>query len=166
MPFGLTVFNQSKLLADHNIDRSSARSSISNSTVIFSKTQNKGRGKSVDLRFVFIITIITLLLEMVLMFHKHHFFNILVYLSIFAIFFLNYFDHYYIKYVLFTLLISSLFDIVWLIINAKVIYLYINLLVILVSIHRNSSFNSSKWIFKNHCSLYFFFNFYQSKNLI
>lgn len=120
MPFGLTGPRQSKALASSKFDPERG-SSMSGSTVIFSKNpRNKGRGKSTDLKFVFVFAIIGILLEMVIMFHKHHYLNILAYLAIFAIYFLNFFDHYYMKFTLALIGISVIFDVAWVIINGDV----------------------------------------------
>ena len=55
------------------------------------------------------------------MFHKHHFYNLLVYCIIMAVFFLNYFDNTYIKFLLVNVLISIILDVVWLIANTNVL---------------------------------------------
>jgi len=54
------------------------------------------------------------------MFHKHHFINILCIFGVLSIFFLNYFDKNYIKFLLILLVITVIFDIVWLGVNARV----------------------------------------------
>jgi len=54
------------------------------------------------------------------MFHKNHFFNALVYISIFAIVILGYFDKYYMRFVLFNLVLSIGFDFLWIILQASV----------------------------------------------
>lgn len=51
------------------------------------------------------------------MFHKHHFFSLLAYLSVFAIFFLGYFDLHYMRFVKLVLLVSVLLDLVWIVVN-------------------------------------------------
>jgi hypothetical protein len=51
------------------------------------------------------------------MFHKHHFFSLLAYLSVFAIFFLGYFDLHYMRFVKLVLLVSVLLDFVWIVVN-------------------------------------------------
>ena len=55
------------------------------------------------------------------MFHKDHFYNALVYLSIFAIVLLGYFDKYYIKFVMVNLIVSIVFDLLWVICQASVL---------------------------------------------
>ena len=52
------------------------------------------------------------------MFHKHHFFSLLALLAVFAIFFLNYFDAVYIRFVMLILVISVIFDLVWVFLDA------------------------------------------------
>lgn len=65
----------------------------------------------------FIIACILTFIEIILMFHKHHFYSLLAYLSFFAIFLLGYFDLYYMRFVKVNLLISVVLDFVWLIVN-------------------------------------------------
>lgn len=59
--------------------------------------------------------------ELILMFHKNHFYNALVYVAIFAIVLLGYFDKYYMKFVLANLLVSIVLDFVWVILQASVL---------------------------------------------
>jgi len=59
-------------------------------------------------------------LELILMFHKDHFYNALVYLSIFAIVLMGYFDKYYIKFVMANLVLSIVLDLIWVICQASV----------------------------------------------
>lgn len=66
-------------------------------------------------------------IELILMFHKDHFYNALVYISIFAIVLLGYFDKYYIKFVMANLLISIIFDLLWVICQASVKYILYSL---------------------------------------
>jgi len=58
--------------------------------------------------------------ELIIMFHKDHFYNALVYISIFAIIVMGYFDKYYMKFVLINLLLSVVFDFLWIILQASV----------------------------------------------
>ena len=60
-------------------------------------------------------------LEMIMMFHKQHFYTLLTLCSVLCIFFLNYFDSTYIRLVIFNLILSSMFDMVWEISKAKVL---------------------------------------------
>lgn len=57
--------------------------------------------------------------ELILMFHKHHFLNLLVLFGIFSIYFLNYFDKNYIKFLLILIVFSIITDIIWLGVNAR-----------------------------------------------
>lgn len=54
------------------------------------------------------------------MFHKDHFYNALVYISILAIIAMGYFDKYYMKFVLINLVVSVVFDFLWIILQASV----------------------------------------------
>jgi hypothetical protein len=74
----------------------------------------------VDLKFVMMFTLIGLLVECLVMFHKHHFFSLLALLAVLAIFFLNYFDQSYMRFVLVNLIVSIVLDVVWLIFHAGV----------------------------------------------
>lgn len=78
------------------------------------------REESTSLKITFAIVVVAACLELVLMFHKHHFYNSLVYISIFAIVLLGYFDKYYMRFVLLNLLISILFDFIWIFATASV----------------------------------------------
>ena len=81
---------------------------------------------SLSLKIALIATVILIIIELILMFHKHHFYNILVYCLVLAVFFLNYFDSTYVKFLLVNILLSILLDLVWLIVMTTVI-LSINL---------------------------------------
>lgn len=52
------------------------------------------------------------------MFNKHHFFNLLVFTLIFLIFAQNFFDKTYMKVVLISTAVSILLDFVWLIVHS------------------------------------------------
>ena len=65
------------------------------------------------------IAIFVFLWELVLMFHKHHFLNLLAIFGVLSIFFLNYFDKNYMKFLLVLLGASIVFDVVWLGVNAR-----------------------------------------------
>ena len=99
---------------------SATNRSISNSTVIFSKEPNQSGSSGTDLKVAFLLTILLFCVELVLMFHKHHFFSLLAFLSVFAIFFLNYFDQTYMRFVLINLGVSIILDIVWMAVLANV----------------------------------------------
>ena len=59
-------------------------------------------------------------LEMAMMFHKYHFYSLMCLCSVLCIFFLNYFDSLYIKTITMNLLISCLMDVIWEIARARV----------------------------------------------
>ncbi len=73
-----------------------------------------------DLKICFIVALFMLAWELVLMFHKHHFLNLLCLFLILSIFFLNYFDKNYMKFLLIMLAFSLGLDIIWLGVNAQV----------------------------------------------
>lgn len=79
------------------------------------------RENSLTLKLTFGLTVILFVLELILMFHKNHFYNAMVYIAIFAIVLLGYFDKYYIKFILANLLGSIIFDFLWVICQATVI---------------------------------------------
>jgi hypothetical protein len=91
------------------------------SSGIFADVPSK-RESSGSLKWTFIITIILFVLELIICFHKHHFYNTLVYVSIFSIVLLGYFDKYYMKFVLLNLIISIGFDFIWIIAQASVYF--------------------------------------------
>lgn len=93
---------------------------VGNDSGIFSFDPNAREESSTDLKIALILSVIILLWEIVLIFHKHHFFNLLIMLFVLAIYFLNYFDRNYIKFILIGLGSSVLLDILWLIVMAKV----------------------------------------------
>lgn len=78
------------------------------------------RENSTSLKLTFLLTVIMFVLELILMFHKDHFYNALVYISIFAIVLLGYFDKYYIKFIMINLIVSIIFDFLWVICQASV----------------------------------------------
>ncbi len=65
----------------------------------------------------FILTSLLAFLEIIVMFQKHHFYSLLAYLSIYAIFFLGYFDLHYMRFVKINLVVSALLDIVWIFVS-------------------------------------------------
>jgi hypothetical protein len=79
------------------------------------------RENSVTLKLTFLLVVIMFVIELILMFHKDHFYNALVYVSIFAIVLLGYFDKYYIKWVLGNLVISVVFDLLWVFLQSSVL---------------------------------------------
>lgn len=72
------------------------------------------------LKIVLWIAMISLGLEIIMMFHKNHFYTLLTLCSVLSIFFLNYFDSTFIKIVIANLLLSSVLDMIWEITNARV----------------------------------------------
>ena len=96
---------------------------MSNNTSIFVTREAQDSGSGADLKIAFVFTLILLFVELILMFHKHHFYSLLAYLSIYGIFFLNYFDKIYVKFILINLGISNVLDIAWMVVMANVIYL-------------------------------------------
>lgn len=60
------------------------------------------------------------MIELFLMFHKHHFFNLMVYFLVFAMFFLGYFDRTYMRVTLGAILLSSVLDLIWIIVEGGV----------------------------------------------
>lgn len=78
------------------------------------------RENSSSLKITFVITVALFILELIIMFHKNHFYNALVYISIFAIVLLGYFDKYYMKFILVNLAVSIVFDFLWVILQATV----------------------------------------------
>lgn len=92
-----------------------------------------------------------MLIELSLMFHKHHFYTLLCVFTVYSAFFLNYFDRAYVKFILGNFLFSFVLDFVWLIVLAKVIIIFI--LGLLGSKSINLSFNFTYRIFKI-CSIY------------
>ena len=80
---------------------------------IFAYNSNEREDSSADLKIAFIITVIVLVWELVLLFHRHHFFNILVLFGVLAIYFHNYFDKGYIRLLLILLGASVMLDLIW-----------------------------------------------------
>lgn len=89
------------------------------SSGIFADVPSK-RESSGSLKWTFILTVFLFALELIICFHKHHFYSTLVYISIFSIVILGYFDKYYMKFVLFNLVLSIAFDFIWIIAQASV----------------------------------------------
>lgn len=90
------------------------------------------------------------------MFHKHHFYNILAYISVFGVFFLNYFDKTYMKFVLINLGISVILDLVWMIVSANVVFEFI--IGILVSEYLNPTLDYPFWFSEVHRHIYSYNN--------
>ena len=81
------------------------------------------RENSTSLKLTFLLAVILFVFELILMFHKNHFYNALVYVAIFSIVLLGYFDKYYIKFILVNLLVSIILDFLWVILQASVIFM-------------------------------------------
>ena len=78
------------------------------------------RENSTSLKLTFLLSVILFVFELILMFHKNHFYNALVYVAIFAIVLMGYFDKLYMKFVLVNLGVSILLDFLWVILQASV----------------------------------------------
>ena len=96
------------------------------SSGIFADVPSK-RENSGSLKWTFIITIILFILELIITFHKHHFYNLLIYIGIFSIVLLGYFDRYYMKFILFNIILSIVFDLLWIITQASVLLFLLSL---------------------------------------
>ena len=90
------------------------------------------RENSTSLKLTFLLAVILFVFELILMFHKNHFYNALVYVAIFSIVLLGYFDKYYIKFILVNLLVSIVLDFLWVILQASVITILYSLIGILI----------------------------------
>lgn len=101
------------------LDTTLNRSGLDQNSEIFTATPSP-REESTSLKLVFLITFAMLLLEIFCMYVKHHFTNILVYIAILSVFFLNYFDSTYMKSLLAMIAIAIGFDIAWMIVQAEV----------------------------------------------
>ncbi len=89
-------------------------------SIIFAYEPNTREESSTDLKICLFITIFMLVTELVLMFQKNHFLNLLCIFAVLSIFFLNYFDQNYMKFLLILLVTTFICDIVWLGVNARV----------------------------------------------
>ena len=89
------------------------------SSGIFATVPSK-RENSSSLKITFIITIFLFLMELIICFNKTSFFNLMVYIAIFAIVLMGYFDKYYMKFIIFSLILSIVLDFVWIIVLASV----------------------------------------------
>lgn len=87
------------------------------SNYIFSDEPNE---ETRGLKLVLWIAMLSLGLEMTMMFHKYHFYTLLCLCAVLCIFFLNYFDRMYVKVVMANLLISCVMDVIWEITRARV----------------------------------------------
>ena len=71
---------------------------------------------------IFYLSVLWGLIEFIMLFHKHHFFNLLVISLIVSMFVLKYFDKQYVVILLTTLGVSCALDFIWLIVLASVIF--------------------------------------------
>lgn len=78
--------------------------------------------ESWSLKIVFLITAILLGLELFIMFHKNHFFNLIGYTLIMLIFVQNFFDKLYMRITIIWVTLSILLDFLWLIVHAEVAF--------------------------------------------
>lgn len=90
-----------------------------NASQIFA-TDPSPREESTSLKLVLMMMIPMLVFQILCMFVRHHFLNVLVYLSILSIFFLNYFDKNYMRFCLILTAISIIWDLLWLITRSDV----------------------------------------------
>ncbi len=88
-------------------------------------TSPSEREESWSLKIVLVLTIILFGVEMFIIFHKNHFFNLMVYTLIFLIFAQNYFDKLYMRITILSVVMSILLDFVWLIVHSEVISYFI-----------------------------------------
>ena len=93
------------------------------------------RENSTSLKLTFLLAVILFVFELILMFHKNHFYNALVYVAIFSIVLLGYFDKYYIKFILVNLLVSIVLDFLWVILQASVFILLQSLIGTPIPLH-------------------------------
>jgi uncharacterized membrane protein len=84
------------------------------------QTEPSANEESTSLKIALIILMLCFLLELILMFVKSPFISCLAYIFVFGIYLLNYFDRSYVKVCLWALLVSVIFDLVWLIVLAGV----------------------------------------------
>ncbi len=75
------------------------------------------------------LTIIWLAIDLVIMFQKHHFMNLIAIFLIIAAYALNFFERRYVLVILGWLAVSIAMDIAWMVINASVnIFLFLAIL--------------------------------------
>jgi hypothetical protein len=83
-------------------------------------TVPSSREESWSLKIVFLITAVLLGVELFIMFHKNHFFNLMGYTMIMLIFVQNFFDKLYMRITIGWIAFSILLDFLWLIVHAEV----------------------------------------------
>lgn len=114
-------FNDKSIQGNQSLRNNNANESLNGSGFFADEPSN--REESSSLRWTLIITLVIFLIEVILMFHRDHFLNILVYISILAIFFLNYFDQLYIRFCLVCLMVAIILDFIWAIVQSSVKHL-------------------------------------------
>ncbi len=102
------------------------------------------REESWSLKIVFLITTILLGIELFIMFHKNHFFNLMAYTLIMLIFAQNFFDKLYMRITIIWVAVSIILDFMWLIVHSEVFFEFNSELV--ESLCRNPAFNPTHWI--------------------
>lgn len=114
------------------------------------------REESWSLKFVLITTLVLFAAEIFIMFHKNHFFNLLVYTLILLIYIQNYFDKLYMRITIFAVVLAIVFDFLWLSVQAEVIILiYLELV---ESIRLNSTLKRPDWLFEIQLFIGYFHN--------
>ena len=69
-----------------------------------------------------ILLLVSLPIELILVFVRHHFLNSLCYLFVLGIFLLNYFDRSYVRTCLVMMLVSIILDFIWVLAMAGVVF--------------------------------------------
>lgn len=120
--------NASYSRASYNQNAAGDESGIfsARSSGIFATVPSK-RENSSSLKITFIITIFLFLMELIIAFNKTSFFNILVYIAIFSIVLMGYFDKYYMRFIIFCLILSIVLDFIWIIVLASVLIILFSL---------------------------------------
>lgn len=131
LPFQIPAPQESRYVRESkaNFEASRASSGAMEASGLFSGRASgifadvpSARENSLTLKLTFLLTVILFVLELILMFHKNHFYNAMVYIAIFAIVLMGYFDKFYIKFILANLIISIVFDFIWLICQSSVLF--------------------------------------------
>lgn len=127
MPFSKDEpsYRQSAIIAEPLLQQGYQSMSINNprptDTSIRTHSQIFFRRSSKTLTLLFLLSMAYLLLELLLMTHKFHFYSLLCALALLAVFGLNYFDKLYIKFVIVLLLVGVVLDCFWLFFKAGVL---------------------------------------------
>ena len=102
---------------------------VENSSRIFADEASP-REESLTLQYALYLVVLLLACELFCMFVRHHFINLMAYLSVLAIYFLNYFDAAYMKTVLAAVGIATVSDLAWLMLHSQVSFSNLALLVV------------------------------------